>query len=104
MGFATATKANQGAVLRKLLAAGASVTRALLISEMTAISVAARKGRNDIVQTLLDRGADAMLRDKWNRSALYFGYITASPLMLQKKRTWGLLLEKPGGLQQICGS
>ena len=25
-------------------------------------------------------------------------------LMLQKKRTWGLLLEKPGGLHQICGS
>lgn len=60
------------AVLRELVAAGSSVTLASTTSDITPISVAARDGRNDIVQTLLEHGADAMLRDKWNRSALFY--------------------------------
>ncbi|KAF1929347.1 ankyrin [Didymella exigua CBS 183.55] len=59
-------------VVRELLAAGASATRASPISGITPLSVAARESRGDIIQALLERGADPSHRDKWARSALFY--------------------------------
>lgn len=59
-------------VLRELLAAGASATFASPASDITPLSVAAREGRSEIVSALLARGADPSIRDKWNRSALFY--------------------------------
>lgn len=58
-------------VVRELLGAGASVTRASPTSDVTPLCIAAREGRSDIVQALLDHGADPSIRDKWARSALF---------------------------------
>jgi len=60
------------AVVCELLAAGASVARASPISGMTPLSAAAREGRSDIAQALLERGADSSMRDRWGRSALLY--------------------------------
>ncbi|KAJ4325018.1 hypothetical protein N0V94_000902 [Neodidymelliopsis sp. IMI 364377] len=70
-------------VVRELLAAGASVTHASPMSDVTPISVAAREGRGDIVHTLLERGADASVRDKWNRSALFYASSTSATSVVQ---------------------
>ncbi|KAJ4368980.1 hypothetical protein N0V83_006062 [Neocucurbitaria cava] len=59
-------------VITALLEAGASVTRATPVSEITAVGLAAREGRHEILQALLERGSDASARDKWNRSALFY--------------------------------
>lgn len=59
-------------ILRELLAAGASVTHVSPTSDITPLAVAAREGRDDIVQALLERGANPSVRDKWNRSALFY--------------------------------
>lgn len=59
-------------VVRELLDAGASVTRPSPTSDITPLSVAARESRNDIVQALLQRGADPSVRDKWARSVLFY--------------------------------
>ncbi|OSS50261.1 hypothetical protein B5807_05212 [Epicoccum nigrum] len=59
-------------VLCELLAAGASATFASPASDITPLSVAAREGRSEIVSALLKRGADPSIRDKWNRSALFY--------------------------------
>ncbi|KAJ4298060.1 hypothetical protein N0V90_005959 [Kalmusia sp. IMI 367209] len=57
-------------VIIALLKAGASSTRITPLSEIAPIALAAREGRSDIVKALLDHGADASIRDKWDRSAL----------------------------------
>lgn len=59
-------------VITALLEAGTSVTKASSVSELAPIALAARERRSDIVQTLLDAGADADVRDKSNRSALFY--------------------------------
>ncbi|KAL1652810.1 hypothetical protein SLS61_004793 [Didymella pomorum] len=59
-------------VVHELLDAGASATRPSPTSDITPLSVAARESRSDIVQALLDRGADPSARDKWVRSALFY--------------------------------
>lgn len=58
-------------VVSALLEAGASVSRASPASEITPVALAAREGRYEIVQALLERGSDVSSRDKWNRSALF---------------------------------
>lgn len=60
------------AVISALLEAGVSVTRVSPISETTALMLAAREGRHEIVNALVVRGTDADLRDAWNKSALYY--------------------------------
>jgi hypothetical protein len=60
-------------VITALLDAGASAVSASSSSETVPIILAAREGRsNDIVQKLLERGADASVRDHTNRSALFY--------------------------------
>lgn len=59
-------------VVAALLEAGASVTRASPASEIAPIALAAREGRHEVIQALLERGSDASVRDKWNRSALFY--------------------------------
>jgi ankyrin repeat protein len=71
------------AVIIALLSAGASPTRAAPVSEVVPIGVAARNGRDDIVQELLNRGADASARDKWNRSALFYASRTSVTTIVQ---------------------
>ncbi|KAH3910139.1 hypothetical protein HBH56_147660 [Parastagonospora nodorum] len=61
-----------GSVITALVKAGASTTSLSSTSEISPISLAARNGRSDIVQGLLDAGADASVRDKFNRSALFY--------------------------------
>ncbi|KAF2728574.1 hypothetical protein EJ04DRAFT_477137 [Polyplosphaeria fusca] len=58
-------------VIRVLLRAGASPTRASSGSDISPIHIAARESRVDIVEELLNSGADPSVRDKWNRSALF---------------------------------
>lgn len=65
-------------VLTELLAAGASATCSSPASDITPLAVAAREGRSDIVQALLERGADPSIRDKWNRSALFYASSTSA--------------------------
>jgi ankyrin repeat protein len=57
-------------VIAALLEAGASVTRMSSVSETTALMLAAREGRQDILSALLERGSDADARDMKNRTAL----------------------------------
>lgn len=59
-------------VIIALLQAGASPTRVAPVSEVAPISLAAREGRSDVVEVLLKHGADASIRDKWDRSALFY--------------------------------
>jgi ankyrin repeat protein len=59
-------------VITALVKAGASTISCSSTSDISSIALAARNGRSDIVQTLLDAGADASMRDKFNRSALYY--------------------------------
>ena len=65
-------KSISDSVITALVKAGASTTSLSSTSEMSPISLAARNGRSDIVQGLLDAGADASVRDKFNRSALFY--------------------------------
>lgn len=60
------------AVITTLLEAGASVHRTTPTSDMTALMLAAREGRHELVATLLERGSDADSRDMWNHSALFY--------------------------------
>ncbi|KAF2708484.1 hypothetical protein K504DRAFT_468816 [Pleomassaria siparia CBS 279.74] len=78
------------AVIVALLTAGASPTRAAPLSEAVPIGVAARNGREDIVQELLNRGADASARDKWNRSALFYASRTPVTSIVQLLSTHSL--------------
>ncbi|KAF1962744.1 hypothetical protein CC80DRAFT_461047 [Byssothecium circinans] len=64
-------------VILALFDAGASPTRPTSESEIAPIALAAREGRADIVQMLLDRDADPSIRDKWNRSALFHASSTS---------------------------
>lgn len=64
-------------VILALLDAGASPTRPAPLSEVTPITLAAREGRQDIVQALLERGADPSARDKLSRSALFYASSTS---------------------------
>jgi ankyrin repeat protein len=59
-------------VITALLEAGASAAKASSISDIAPIALAAREGRRDIVHALLQCGADASLRDKSSRSALFY--------------------------------
>ncbi|CBX93198.1 hypothetical protein IAQ61_008921 [Plenodomus lingam] len=60
------------AVITALLQAGASTRTASAVSETTALMLAARDGRHEVIQALLERGSDADARDGSNRSALLF--------------------------------
>ncbi|KAF2115621.1 ankyrin repeat-containing domain protein [Lophiotrema nucula] len=64
-------------VVLALLDAGASPTLAAPVSEITPIALAAREARSDIVSELLKRGADPSVRDKWNRSPLFYASSTS---------------------------
>jgi ankyrin repeat protein len=66
------------AVIFALLEAGASATRVSSASETTALHLAAREGRHDIVLALLERGSDADARDVWNKSALFYASASVS--------------------------
>ncbi|KAF1997746.1 hypothetical protein P154DRAFT_622282 [Amniculicola lignicola CBS 123094] len=70
-------KMTSSPVIITLLSAGASPTRTSSLSEISPIALAAREGRQDIVQELLNKGADPSIRDKWNRSALFFASSTS---------------------------
>lgn len=60
-------------VLTALIKAGACVAKTTPVSEVSPLILAAREGRSAaLVQTLLERGADASLRDKSHRSALFY--------------------------------
>jgi ankyrin repeat protein len=67
-----AQKRISDSVITALLKAGASAAKASSISDIAPIALAAREGRRDIVRALLQCGADASLRDKSNRSALFY--------------------------------
>ena len=66
------------AVISALLEAGASVDRLSAGSETTALMLAAREGRHEIVNALVVRGSDADLRDVWNKSALFYASSSVS--------------------------
>ncbi|CAE7024015.1 hypothetical protein CFE70_003393 [Pyrenophora teres f. teres 0-1] len=66
------------AVITALLDAGACATRVSAASQVTALMLAAREGRRDLVSTLLERGSDADARDEWNKSALFYASGSAS--------------------------
>jgi ankyrin repeat protein len=65
-------------VIAALLEAGASVTRMSPVSETTALVLAVREGRQDIVLALLERGSDADALDMRNRTALFYASSTQS--------------------------
>jgi ankyrin repeat protein len=67
-----AQKRISDSVITALLKAGASTAKASSISDIAPLALAAREGRSDVVHALLQRGADASLRDKSNRSALFY--------------------------------
>lgn len=59
-------------VIAVLVSAGASVNKVSKISETAPIALASREGRSDMVRVFLEWGTDASVRDKWNRSALFY--------------------------------
>ncbi|KAH7398880.1 hypothetical protein DE146DRAFT_677989 [Phaeosphaeria sp. MPI-PUGE-AT-0046c] len=60
-------------VIAALIKAGACVAKTTPASEASPLTLAAREGRSAaLVQTLLERGADASLRDKSHQSALFY--------------------------------
>ncbi|KAK7183810.1 hypothetical protein DPSP01_004434 [Paraphaeosphaeria sporulosa] len=71
-------------VIIALLEAGASPTRVAPVSEVAPISLAAREGRSDIVEVLLKHGADASIRDKWDRSALFYASSSSGTSVVEK--------------------
>ncbi|ORX89855.1 ankyrin repeat-containing domain protein [Clohesyomyces aquaticus] len=70
-------------VIVALLAARASPIRPTPKSDLSPVALASREGRQDIVQELLNRGADASVRDKWNRSALFYAASTSFTSVVQ---------------------
>ncbi|KAF2847725.1 hypothetical protein T440DRAFT_186632 [Plenodomus tracheiphilus IPT5] len=87
------------AVITALLEAGASVTAASVVSETTALMLAARDCRHEVTQALLERGSDVDARDVSNRSALLYasgsvaGEATAKVLAPRALRNDGSLHE-----------
>lgn len=71
-------KAISSSVLKALLDGKSSPTRSAPLSELSPIALAAREGRQDVIPLLIDRGADASIRDKGNRSALFYACSTAT--------------------------
>lgn len=60
-------------VITALVTAGACVAKTTPVSEVSPLILATREGRSaTLVQALLERGADATLRDKSKRSALLY--------------------------------
>jgi ankyrin repeat protein len=80
------------AVISALLEAGAPMTFASPISETTALHLAAREGRHNIVTALLERGSDVDACDVWNKSALFYasGSVTGEAVVkvLAKRALW----------------
>jgi ankyrin repeat protein len=70
-------------IIAALVSAGASVNRASQASEIAPIALASREGRSDIVRIILEWGADASVRDKWNRSALFYASSTPNVSTVQ---------------------
>lgn len=70
-------------VIRELLDAGASVIRPSPTSDITPLSVAARESRSEIVEAILDHGADPSFRDKRGRSALFYACSTSAVSIVQ---------------------
>jgi hypothetical protein len=60
-------KVISSSIILALLDAGASPSRPSPVSESAPIALAARESRPDLVQALLNHGADPSSRDKWNR-------------------------------------
>jgi ankyrin repeat protein len=90
------------AVIQALLDAKTSPTRPAPISDISPIALAAREGRPDIVQELLSRGADASVRDKWNRSALF--YASGSPSTSVVQSLSAHALKDDGSLHEAARS
>jgi ankyrin repeat protein len=89
-------------VIQALLGAGASPTRPAPVSEVTPIALAAREGRLDITEALLNRGADPSVRDKWNRSALFYASSSLSASIAQLLS--GSALKDDGSLHEAARS
>jgi ankyrin repeat protein len=70
-------------VIHALLLEGASPTRPAPVSDISPIALAARERRLDIVQELLEKGADPSVRDKWNRSALFYASSSSTSALVQ---------------------
>ncbi|KAF2639347.1 hypothetical protein P280DRAFT_59376 [Massarina eburnea CBS 473.64] len=87
-------------VILAMLDAGASPTRATSDSELAPIALAAREGRADIVQALLERGADPSIRDKWNRSALFYASSTSVASVVETLSAHAL--KNDGSLQEAA--
>jgi ankyrin repeat protein len=89
-------------VISALLDSGASSTKSAAISEISPIAIAAREGRQDIVQALLQHGADPSVRDKWNRSALF--YASSSSVASMVETLSGYALKDDGSLHEAARS
>lgn len=89
-------------VITTLLQAGASPTRVAPLSEIAPIALAAREGRSDIVKALLEHGADASIRDKWDRSALF--YASSSSVTTVVETLAPHALENDGSLHEAARS
>lgn len=89
------------AVILELIA-GASVTRASPASEITPLALAAREGRGEVVHALLERGADASTRDKWNRSALFYASSGSTASLVQTLAPFAL--KNDGSLHEAARS
>ncbi|OCK79653.1 ankyrin [Lepidopterella palustris CBS 459.81] len=65
-------KAISTGVILALLQAGALPNTRTPTSELTPLAIAAREGRTEVVKTLIARGAEISIRDKSNRSPLFY--------------------------------
>jgi ankyrin repeat protein len=71
----SAVVAHHVGVCHELIGIGANPNAATLPWETTALMMAVEDGHVEMVQTLLEGGADANLHDKWNRTALHHAVI-----------------------------
>ena len=95
-----AQKKISDSIIAALVEAGASVTRGASVSEISPIALAARDGRSEIVQTLLKRGSDASVRDKWNRSPLF--YASGAPTLSTVQVLAPHALKNDGSLHEVA--
>lgn len=89
-------------VILALLEGGVSPTRPTSVSEISPIALAAREGRADIVEALLARGVDASVRDKSNRSPLF--YASSMPVTSTAELLSASALANDGSLHEAARS
>ncbi|KAL6711325.1 hypothetical protein ACN47E_005856 [Coniothyrium glycines] len=89
------------AVIITMVEAGASVIRTTSASDMTALMLASRESRHELVSTLLKWGSEADARDTWNRSALFYASRLGASSSSTVQVLASITLKNDGSLHEV---